>query len=623
MIRIAFLSFDWNYEVIHHYYEGIQRYVKEHKDVAVYVFHGFGKYDGYEPEKGSFEIYNLPDFSMFDGIIIQGNRAWPKEMRQEIADQAMQEGAVVASLNYPLEGAIYIGTDNYGSMKEMTNHILNVHGVTNPVFIAGLETSDEANDRKRGYIDACTEKKIKDIRIYAGGWDSDYGKDAANRILADYGKKNLPKAIVCCSDELAFGVIQVFDEEGIKIPDDVLVTGFDNRRFAVLGNPRISSVDRDYTSIGYASMDTILLKIKGHTMQSRLFCPCKVIFSESCGCKEDGNMNKIINKTFYEMDEALKSFYRKEDVLEPAMLHAETISELMEAAEEHYDVFGVDHVYHIINNDYLDSFEKDKVTYHYGKKASLMGIGGDHKGLKCDKNHIYEIFDAKKILPDVLHDKNRLHVIYPIRYGENTIGYTVTEGLSIAQKYNFHEIYLMVYANAMESMRKKTLLKKLNGKLDDLYVRDSLTGFYNRFGLQRYGIRAYERFLRENGYAYFDFIDIDDMKKINDLYGHEQGDAAILETSGILKLAGSEKDVVMMRYGGDEFLTISSESLKDIIEEKETKMVSSNENPYDLRLSIGELKATKEMNLTLEQCIEKVDAEMYEIKKMHKSDKSS
>lgn len=618
MIYIAFLSFDWNYDVINQYYEGIQEYVKEHDDVSVCIFHGFGKYGSDDPEKGSFAIYDLPDFSMFDGVIIQGNRNWPLEMRQEIANKAIDSGAVVASLNYPLDGTIYIGTDNYGAMKEMTDHILDKHNVDNPVFVCGLETSIEAIDRKKAFIESCEEHNIKEIKTYPGGWSIDYGKNAANQIIADYGKNNLPKAIICCSDELALGVIQVFKHENIKIPDDVLVTGFDNRRFAVLGNPRISSVDRNYVGIGYACMDVIHLKINGFKLQRHLYCPCKVIFSESCGCKENIDLNREIKDQFYEMDHALKGFYRRQDVLEPSMLQAETIYDLMEATEEHYDVFGVERIYLVINNDYLDGFDKDTVTRNFGKKSSLMGIGGNHVGLKCDKNHIYEIFDSNKILPDQLRNDKHFLIIYPIRNNEDIIGYVVTEGLPNSQKYNFHEIYFMVYANAIEAIRKKTLLKKLNGKLDNLYVRDSLTGFYNRFGLQRYGKRAYERYLKENGQAYFNFIDIDDMKKINDIYGHEQGDAAILETSGIIKIACLEKDVVMMRYGGDEFLTISAESMKEKLEASEKEMISQNENPYSLRLSIGEYKVSKNLGLTIEQCIEKADAIMYEVKKLHK-----
>lgn len=616
-IKIAFLSFDWNFEIINEYYEGIKRYVEEHADVSVCVFHGFGKYDGIEPEDGTFAIYELPDFKDFDGVIIQGNRVWPKQMRQEIATQAIKDGAVVASINYPLEGAMYIGTDNYHSMKEMTLHFIKYHGASKLAFICGLDTSAEAKDRLDAFVDACQENNITEYRVFHGGWSRKAGEEAAIHLLQEYGKENLPQVIMCASDTLANGVLNIFEKEDIQVPDDVLMSGFDNSIEAIMSDVRLTTVNRDYRSTSYFCMDNLYMKIKGYPIENAMYSTYKMIYSESCGCMQDALSVKDTKRNYLRIDRALKNFYRQEDVLEPAMLNANTFSDLMDVIEKEYAIFGVKHIFHVMNNDFLDTFIKDNDTLHFGSYLSLTAIGGEHT-IQHDENHVYATLQTHELLPKEILETSNLFVFYPLRNNLDIIGYVVTEGLTPIQRYNFHEFYFLVYCNAIESLRKKCLLNKLNEKLDDLYVRDSLTGFYNRFGLQRYGKPTYLRLLEEDKNVYFIFIDIDDMKLINDKYGHELGDATILETSGIIKIACSGKEAIIVRYGGDEFLIISAVPLKEELRIAEKEMIEQNKSPYDLSLAIGECSISKEESLTLEQAITKADQEMYVEKKLHK-----
>lgn len=460
MIRIAFLSFDWHYEVINHYYEGILQYVDDHEDVSVCIFHGLGKYDNEEPEAGSFDIFELPDFSKFDGVILQGNRAWPSDKRQKVANKAIAAGAHVASINYPLKGAIYIGTDNYGAMKTMTEHILDRHGISNPVFVEGLETSEEAQYRKEGFLSACKEHNIRDPKTYPGGWDRKDGVRVAKQILQEYGKYHPPGAIVCCSDELALGVIRTLMENQIPVPEKVLVTGFDNRRFAALGFPRISSVDRDYEEIGYTTIRALCSKINGLQTASEIYCPCRTIFSETCGCQETANITRKVKEDLSEMNSALKKFYRKFDEMETGLFDAKNLYDLFETMEEHADMMNLRHMYLVMNDTYLNSFKKHTGPSKYGDTVSLVANGGNKENLSCDENHVYESFSPKEILPKKYLEQDRFHVVYPIRDHEDMIGYLVTDGLYIAEKFNFHKLFLMTITRAIETVLLKEQLEK-------------------------------------------------------------------------------------------------------------------------------------------------------------------
>ena len=121
---------------------------------------------------------------------------------------------------------------------------------------------------------------------------------------------------------------------------------------------------------------------------------------------------------------------------------------------------------------------------------------------------------------------------------------------------------------------------------------DSLTKLYNREYLTRY-IKAFEA---SNDKTYLLgglMVDVNRFKEINDRFGHEEGDRALMYISNILKSATSERDLIS-RYGGDEFVILSKvdmpkdlEPLQDRILEELKEFNATHDTPYELSISIG------------------------------------
>ena len=108
------------------------------------------------------------------------------------------------------------------------------------------------------------------------------------------------------------------------------------------------------------------------------------------------------------------------------------------------------------------------------------------------------------------------------------------------------------------------------------------------------------------------------MKSINDTYGHESGDLAIQFTANKLRKLFQD-DAFIMRYGGDEFLVISSIPLcdTDFINTQYTIEASENKH-FKLSFSIGEVSIHRNQQLSLEEAVSLADTKMYEIKKEKK-----
>ena len=111
-------------------------------------------------------------------------------------------------------------------------------------------------------------------------------------------------------------------------------------------------------------------------------------------------------------------------------------------------------------------------------------------------------------------------------------------------------------ARAGELMRVSEELKVLNGKLNQLSITDGLTEIYNHRHFQDRLSEEVERVNRaKEGIVSLLFLDIDDFKRFNDLYGHQCGDNVLRQLAGILKNSIRQIDI-LARYGGEEFAVI-------------------------------------------------------------------
>jgi diguanylate cyclase (GGDEF)-like protein/PAS domain S-box-containing protein len=163
--------------------------------------------------------------------------------------------------------------------------------------------------------------------------------------------------------------------------------------------------------------------------------------------------------------------------------------------------------------------------------------------------------------------------------------------------------------------------KQLEEKLEKLARIDSLTGCYNR----RYGLELLDRQIklshRSKSPLLLAFLDIDRFKEINDTFGHDEGDIALKEVTGLFKSTLREIDIIC-RMGGDEFLLIfPGSSLKEAALIKErlnkdlTKLNQTLKKPYKIDLSIGLSEYNPDNPQSADELIRIADKNMYEDKK--------
>ena len=157
---------------------------------------------------------------------------------------------------------------------------------------------------------------------------------------------------------------------------------------------------------------------------------------------------------------------------------------------------------------------------------------------------------------------------------------------------------------------------------------DFLTGLNNRNELQRYLSRLFEKVDSLDQTLNIIFIDINDFKLINDTYGHNYGDKALLSISNCLKKAAFSSNCFICRYAGDEFTVVLKESnLKSVDDYTKAlldnlKQVNcSKEHPFELSISIGKTRFNPKFK-NVAEFIEAADRKMYEEKQKYKEEKA-
>jgi len=162
----------------------------------------------------------------------------------------------------------------------------------------------------------------------------------------------------------------------------------------------------------------------------------------------------------------------------------------------------------------------------------------------------------------------------------------------------------------------------LDRELRSLALTDDLTGLYNRrafLALAGQQLRVTRR--KAQGLLLF-FADLDNLKEINDIYGHREGDLAIVRAADALEETFRNSDVIA-RLGGDEFavlaLEASCEDRNAILRrlDKTLKGSNSGDSRYRLSLSVGMARFDPKRPVSLGKLIATADAAMYEEKKNH------
>ena len=456
----------------------------------------------------------------------------------------------------------------------------------------------------------------------------------------------LPDAIVCANDNIAVGVCEEAAKAGFHAPDDFRITGFDNFDKAAFYTPRITTVSHVREEVGYRCAELFLQLWRGETISTCHHTEVEYKFWESCGC---GNGHQRQERDYLkgQIIYQIETDAFMEDVLslEYELLKCNTFAQMIDCIPKCLPSMKCDAMYLVLDprlNDYKNNManpelvsldEEEYFVHGYPEEMNLefsyekpdilpLGTGqatfseiDKGKDIRQKIHGIFPTFDCREAGANLL--------FLPLHFREWTVGYfVIRNAVYLMEKQYLHHV-MGALTKAMENLHRQEKLEWMNQRLSVLYVRDTLTGMYNRMGYRRFAEKLFADHERKNNLLIL-FIDLDRLKYINDTFGHDIGDLAIRAAADAITSTLGE-EAIPVRLGGDEFLVIQEEMPEEeifvMLRTIRKKVARSGERIGICQLSIsaGYVITDQDSEKKLEDYVNEADEIMYQEKNEKKA----
>lgn len=615
-VCIAKIGDDGSYR----YIEALQPYFLQ-AGYRMMVYHTCSDFYWNTPnEEGEKAIFELIDYDITDAVVIVAGVFQDKELIRKIADTARAHGKPVVSIDGTIEGCVSVLPDYAACIEELIEHVIVQHGVRDLNFISGVKGNDFAEERLEVFkrVLAAHDIPCGEDRIFYGDFWSGPTQEAVRKMVQE---NRVPKALICANDSMAIAACEELQKSGYRIPEDVIVTGFDGIVEGRYSTPSLTSCDSNYTRIGEEVTELLGQLLAGEKVEPEYKIPFKVHLAQSCGCVKEnaGNLGAemlAVNDrlSYYKMLD--RGFYEAS----AEILTCDNEAKISKVLEKCMPVS----VICMIDEDFWET-------------ENTPNIGHDIKGAHQLR---YVLFDSRKpvddtvteqyekcgeIVPDLeeLLDAQRPLVFTAICFWNRPIGYVCTYFDVTPSGYQSISQCAIGISNALGGFYNIRYQHYLNNQIEKIYAYDSLTGLLNRQGFYKYSKSMVEKMCAD-GQLLMLSTDLDGLKQINDCYGHLEGDNAIAAAAKAIREAYPE-DKICFRFGGDEMICLipvhnesdMEEKVRASIEQSLAEYNRTSGKPYTVSLSMGFFLEEVE-SFSLEKLIKKADTNMYSEKKAKK-----
>ncbi|GGH85125.1 LacI family DNA-binding transcriptional regulator [Saccharibacillus endophyticus] len=154
----------------------------------------------------------------------------------------------------------YITTENKAGIMQAVEHLAQL-GHSRIAFISGKLDNAVGSLRHEGFTEGMKKHKLPVHPDYVrvSDYSMEGGTIAMNDLLT---LKERPTAVVCTSDMMAFGAINVIHRNGLSVPEDISVIGFDNTYYSEIFSPALTTVNQNIPSIGSHAIENLIAMIE-------------------------------------------------------------------------------------------------------------------------------------------------------------------------------------------------------------------------------------------------------------------------------------------------------------------------------------------------------------------------
>ena len=606
-------------------------------DYDIIIFTTVGYFDSKNDyDKQELGMFAFAPIEQLDGIIIVPDTYELAGFRDKLLDAIRTRAKCpVAAIRHLSNEFDCVFTDEHRAFAPLLQHLIDCHGLKKICFLAGYKGHPDSELRLNVYREEMKAHGLpydEQKSIHHGNMWINCGEDAYQFFFSD--PDNIPEAIVCANDYMAVGLIRTLKAHGLRVPEDVIVTGFDNVPSVAVNIPTLTTVEQDFAGMATAAMEMLDQSIRngeqGEKAENRKNgITGKLVEGESCGCGHRGE------DYYIRISEDRNEQLDKMNIREVGMTYL-TIE--LSACDDLNDLHRVlvqkmDDT-PLLRDCYLCLFEKGKdeegnpvFAEDMTDSACLVHVMRDRQ----DHGMPMITFDRHRLLPEMAERAEEAQVFYLmlLHQKEQFYGYAMFHYNPGEIPSTFFQHWNVNLSGALSNMHKRYELLALYEERRLSSITDVMTRLLNRRGLEEQLSPIWQRLCSRQETVAFVCFDLDRLKMINDTYGHQAGDYAIRLAASAIRNA-APKEAIIARMGGDEFLAVLPEATESDAERYQDEfswqmeeLNRKEDRSFKVEASCGAVVCQLDELSTIERCIRMSDEKMYRIKeKRHASEKN-
>ena len=570
-------------------------------------------------------MFSFAPLEKLDGILMAPDTYEIEGFREALLEEIRRRASCpVVAIRHLSDEFDCSFTDENNTIRPLIRHLLEDHGCTRVRFLAGYEGHPDSERRLQTFREEMTAHGLtvdEERDIFHGNMWFNCGPDAYKKFFSDPDER--PEAVICANDYMAVGLMRILMEEGIRIPKDVIVTGFDNVQDLTLECPTLTTVEQDFSGMVRASMAHLDKRIRAGEKKGnhhRMPLPGILVKGESCGCGLAGE-NRFAEvarrKTF-----ALDLMNNREVGMTYFTIEVnacDNIKELHQAlVKKRPDT-------PMLRDFYLCLFEEGKTKDgepEFGERITDTACLVHAMKDKQDCGMPMISFDRRQLLPLMAERETEAQVFYLtlLHQKESNYGYAVFHYTDGEIPSNFFQHWSVTLSGALRNLYNQGELRRLYEERRRSSVMDYLTGLNNRRGMEEAVHPVWDGLCRRGAEIAMISFDLDYLKTINDTFGHQAGDYAIRLVGSAIRTSMPEK-AISARMGGDEFLAF----IPDIREEEAKRLPAAFEKSLEelnrkekrsfrVQASCGCWTTRLNPGISFEDCLQGSDQVMYRVK---------
>lgn len=629
--------------------EGMASYCRD-RGLSLLVFAGrsFGWPYGYEYQNTA--IYQHITRHNVDALVLaSGTQCNFIEAQTFTRYVASLHPQLLVSVSIDIPGVTSVIVDNESGLRELLTHLVEAHGCQRIAIMKGPDENAEACLRFEVYRQFLNERGLAfdPALAFNGDFTAEASVSSLRRHVEAHGVDF--DALVCLNDTMAIGCLHYFKQAGIRVPQDVILTGFDDIVRSRYEHPALTTVSQDLIRQGRVAAQYAHRLCRGKAVPQLTRLNTRAVPRQSCGCAcSEADQVRDLNAS--EENPAgqtapgifriagMNWFKMQDDLIRlrhylANLMSVLSLGELAQVLRPGLESFGIRSCAIVIFRDELLNARGDH--FQLPQSAELF-FYYDETIPRSKRLKPLQFNPNETLYPSDGHTRRqRVMVGTALYHRDQQLGYIVyepgecdpslCEALCVQLSSTIRYALVFGAKQAAEEGLKEALseLESYNKRLSDLSQTDELTGLNNRRGFISLGQQSMDLAIRLKKNGLVVISDMDGLKRINDTWGHDAGDRAIIAMARVLERTFRSLDV-LARLGGDEFAIVAVDvdpAFVDTLRTRMDKLVArynqSSGEPFTLAISMGAVAFNGDQARSLETLLALADARLYD-EKRHK-----